>query len=91
LAEPGAAAVTFVPKMTEAQRRELNHAKAVIEGKIGIEPPAQAAVELFGAIDVRNTNDNDLKLHGERSHVRRSDCNHHGCLPDAGELIPPAA
>ncbi len=41
-AEPGAAAVTFLPKMTEqsgARRRELHHAEVVTLGEVGVEPP----------------------------------------------------
>jgi hypothetical protein len=60
-----------------SRRRELNHAETIIEGEIGVEPPAQAVVELLGAINIRNRNDNDLELHIEGPHVRRFDCSHH--------------
>jgi len=44
-------------------QRELNPAEPVFERGIGLEPPAEAAVELLGTIDVRNGYDNDLELH----------------------------
>ena len=65
-AEPGAAAVTFLPKMTEqpgAGRRELHHAEALAVVEVGVEPPPEVRVELLRAIDVRNGDDDDLELH----------------------------
>ena len=76
-AEPGAAAVTFLPKMTEApgtRRRELDHAEVVAGGVVGVEPPTQVAVEALGAVDVRNGNDDDLELHVELPRSRGFDC-----------------
>jgi hypothetical protein len=35
-----------------AWRRELDHAKIVTGGEVGVEPPTQAAVKALGAIDV---------------------------------------
>src|SRR5215469_7298172 len=52
-----------------ARRRELDHAVIVAGGKVGIEPPTQAAIKALGAIDVRNRDDHDFELHigGSRS------------------------
>ena len=68
-AEPGAAGVTFLPKMTEAggaRGRELDDAEVVAVGEVGVEPPAEVAIETLGAIDVRNGDDDDLELHVDR-------------------------
>ena len=65
-AEPGAAAVTFLPKMTEhagARRRELDHAEVVTRGEIGVEPPPEPSVELLRAVDIRDGDDDQLELH----------------------------
>ncbi len=73
----GAAAVTFVPKMTggpPSRAAELDPPKVVFSGgKVGVEPPTQAAVEALGAIDVPNRNDHDLELHVDGSRHRRLD------------------
>src|SRR5215217_1697898 len=50
-----------------AWRRELDAPKRVTDHEVGIESPAQAAVETLGAIDVRNRDDHDLELHIDRS------------------------
>jgi hypothetical protein len=76
LAEPGAAAVTFLPKMTEhpgAGRRQLDHAEVVAGGEVGVEPPTQAAIETLGAVDVRNRDDDDLEPHVDCSCSRGLD------------------
>ena len=64
-AEPGAAGVTFLPKMTEhLEPGGVNwiDPEVVARGEIGVEPPPQAAVKALGAIDVRNRDDDDLEL-----------------------------
>src|SRR5215467_5645854 len=43
-----------------ARRGELDDAKAVQRGDVGVEPPAQALVELLGTVDVGHGNDLDL-------------------------------
>src|SRR6185295_17753215 len=43
-----------------AGRRELHHAEVVAAGEIGIEPPAEARVERFRAVDIRNRDDDHL-------------------------------
>jgi hypothetical protein len=52
-AEPGAAEVTFLPKMTEhAEPGGVNWITRKSSLEVGVEPPAQAAVKALGAIDV---------------------------------------
>jgi hypothetical protein len=51
-AEPGAAAVTFTPKITDAPDPGGVTESHDNRREIGVEPPAQIAVELLGAIDV---------------------------------------
>src|SRR5277367_3011027 len=51
-------------------RRELDDAEAVVEGEVGVEPPAEARVELFRAIDVCNRNGQGLKLQIYSWHTR---------------------
>ena len=63
-AEPGAAGVTF-----RAGRSELDDAEVVAGGEVSVEPPAKIAVELLGAIDVRNRDHGDLELHVERPRI----------------------
>jgi hypothetical protein len=48
-----------------AGRRELDDAEVVAGGEVSVEPPAQLAVELLGAIDVGNRDHGDLELHVE--------------------------
>ena len=38
----------------------------VTDDEVSVEPPAQAAVKLLGAIDVRDGNGGDLELHVDR-------------------------
>jgi hypothetical protein len=56
-----------------AGRRELDDAVVVAGGEVGVEPPAQIAVELLGAVDVRNRDHGDLDLHVERPRIRDVD------------------
>ena len=65
-AEPGAAAVSPWPNVTEAaepggvnwtMRRPLQR------GDVLVEPPAQALVELLGSVDVGHGDDVDLEVH----------------------------
>src|SRR5829696_6490 len=60
--EPGAE----VDRARRAWRREL-HQKCVADDEVGIEAPAQVAVEALGATDVRNGDDDDFELHVGRS------------------------
>src|SRR5215218_11359940 len=50
-----------------AWRRELDAAKRITDHEVGIESPAQVAVEALGAIHVGNRDDDDLELHIDRS------------------------
>ena len=71
-AEPGAADVIPWPTMIEhgePGRRELDDAKLVTRGEVGVEPPPEAPVELLRAIDIRNRDDDDLEFHVDRSHT----------------------
>jgi hypothetical protein len=52
-----------VDRARRAGRRELDYPKLITPDEVGVKPPAQAAVEAFGAIDVRYRNDDDLELH----------------------------
>jgi hypothetical protein len=49
-----------------ARGRELDDAKAVEGGVVGVEPPAQALVELLGPVDVGYRDDLDLQVHVDR-------------------------
>src|SRR5438128_1623906 len=45
-----------------AGRRELDDPEAVIEGKVGVEPPPEAPIELLRAVDIRDGDDDRLEL-----------------------------
>jgi hypothetical protein len=55
-----------------AGRRELDDAEAVIEGEIGVEPPPELPEELLRAIDIRDGDDDRLKLQVESREARVS-------------------
>jgi hypothetical protein len=42
---------------------ELDDPEAVIEGEVSVEPPPKVPVELLRAVDIRDGNDDHLKLH----------------------------
>ena len=44
--------------------RELDHAEVVSAGEVGVEAPAEGGVELHGAIDIGDGNDDDFELGG---------------------------
>src|SRR5215471_8422018 len=46
-----------------ARGRELDDAKAGQRGVVGVEPPAQALVELLGSVDIGYGDDIDLEVH----------------------------
>ena len=65
-AEPGAADVMFVPNWTEHPEPggvNWTTRKPLSNGEVGVEPPAEAAVELLRPVDVRDRDDDDLELH----------------------------
>src|SRR6185295_2629716 len=43
------------------------------------EPPTQVAVKALGTVDVRNRDDDDLKLYVDASRPRRFDCSFAAC------------
>ena len=45
-----------------ARRRELDDV-VVVRGEVGVEPPPETPVELLGALDIRDRDDDDLELH----------------------------
>ncbi len=45
-----------------ARRRELDDAKVVTSGAVGVESPAEVSVELLRMVDIRDGNDNHLEL-----------------------------
>src|SRR5256885_741472 len=49
-----------------SRRGQLNGARSVAPDEVGVEPPAELAVEAPGAIDVGNGQDGDLELHVDR-------------------------
>src|SRR5688500_16485973 len=59
-----------------AWRRELDQ-KCAVDNEVGIEAPAQAAVEALGAGDVRNGDDDDLELEVDRPCGGCDDSFHH--------------
>ena len=67
-AEPGAAVVSPVPNVTEAAEPggELDDAKAVQGGHVGVEPPAQPLVKLLGPVDAGHRDDLHLQVHVDR-------------------------
>lgn len=56
--------------MTASLGRELNGPRAITPDKVRIDPPAQVAVKVLGAIDIGNWDDSDLKLHVDCSRFR---------------------
>ncbi len=94
-AEPGAAGVTFLPKMTEhagAGRRELDDAEVFTVVVVGVEPPPELRVELLGAVDIRDGDDDDLELHVDwrDAGVDTTDCiRAHSCLLSCVIFLPP--
>ena len=67
-AEPGAAAVSPVPKFTEHPEPgggELDYANALCGGNVLVEPPTQELVKLLGSLDVGHGDDVDLEVHGD--------------------------
>jgi hypothetical protein len=65
-AEPGAAAVTVLPKMIEHPEPGgvLDDAEVFTVVVVGVEaPPKLLAVKLFGAVDIRDGDDDYLELH----------------------------
>ena len=63
-----------VDRARRARRRELHAPERVTDDEVGVEPPAQAAVEALGALDVRNRDDDDLELQVDRRRFRGLDC-----------------
>src|SRR5207253_7537996 len=53
-----------------AGRRELDPTPVVTSGEIGVEPPPEPGVELFRAVDIRNRDDDHLKLHVDSHGIR---------------------
>src|SRR6266446_6198178 len=53
-----------------ARRRELDHTKVVLVSVVGVEPPSELRVELLRAINIGDGEDDDLKLHVNRSGLR---------------------
>src|ERR1700722_4653293 len=56
-----------------AGRRELDPSIIVPGGVVEVKPPTQVAIESLGAIDVRDRDDDDLKLHVDRARARGLD------------------
>src|SRR5579864_4616148 len=52
--------------------RELHDPKAVVEGEVSVEPPAEAGVERLGAIGVSHRDDDRLELEINQSALKRS-------------------
>ena len=52
-----------VDRARRAWRRELHDPKRVAHDEVGVDPPAQAAVEALGALDVGYRDDDDLEPH----------------------------
>jgi hypothetical protein len=65
-----------------ARWRELNSARAVGAQKVGIEPPAELLIELFGAVDVGDGNDDGFELQVSCRNFRGFGGNGHGLLLD---------
>ena len=57
---PGRGGGDILPKMTEHPEPGVHHAKI---GALGIEPPPDPLIELFCAINIRDGDNNNLKLH----------------------------
>jgi hypothetical protein len=50
-----------------AGRCELDYPKVIRGRVVDVEPPTQVAIETLGAIDVRDRDNDDLKLHVDRA------------------------
>ena len=48
--------------------------KCITDDEVGVEPPAQAAVEVLGALDVRDRDDDDLELQIDLPRICGLDC-----------------
>src|SRR5215471_11997883 len=53
-------------------RRELNSTPVIASVEIGVEPPPELGVELFGAVYIRNRDDDHLNLHIDSHSTRVS-------------------
>jgi hypothetical protein len=67
-------ALTEVDRGRRTRRRKLHDPELVSFGEVGIEPPAEASVELLGAVDVRDRNDDHLELQVDRTRAGGPDC-----------------
>jgi hypothetical protein len=70
-------------RATGPRRRKLDDPKAVIEAKIGVEPPTELPIELLGAVDIRNRDDDRFELHVDSRDARDKTAYCicvHGCL-----------
>ena len=83
--EPGAADVRFLPKMTEHQ--EPGGVNGHHAGRRDVLPPPDLPVELLGAVNIRDGDDDDLELHVAFRDARFAGCvvntdrfSAHGCL-----------
>ena len=85
--DPGAADVRFGAELDGApgaRRRELDQPEVVAGGDVGVEPPAEARVELLRAVDVRDGDDDHLELHVHGEAPLHSEWTN----PGIGAIIP---
>src|SRR3954465_6058069 len=66
---------------------ELDNPEAVVERKVGVQPPAEVGIELLRTVDVGHRNDDDLELEvdfvddGRAGRVRAHFCSTHAVSP----------
>src|SRR5204862_885084 len=62
-----------------ARRGELDHPEVLVP-EVRVQPPSEALVELLGAVDIRDGDDDGLELHVDSPAARVTA---HGCPPNA--------
>jgi hypothetical protein len=53
-----------------ARRRELDDPEPVVKGKVGVEPPSEALVELLSPVDIGDGDDERLEFHVDAHDTR---------------------
>src|SRR5215469_5305465 len=77
LGRTGSGRRDVLPEMdraTGARRRELDQAEIFGGGAVNVEPPSDPPIKLLRALDIRNGDDDDFKLHVNSRDARVSCC-----------------
>ena len=73
-------------------RRKLDDPEAIIEAKVGVEPPTEPRVELLRAVDIRDGDDDHFELHVDPRDARVDTTDYicaHSCLLCCVIFLPP--